>query len=101
MKILNSGIFPFYVYVSTNLKDFKLPKEELERFDSDYDGLTLRVLNGNVYIHLRSKEKHIIVHELFHATEFILEYVGIPHSKKTSECYAHLLEHLTKQFYDK
>lgn len=101
MKILNSGMFPFLVHISNSPKEFNLSEEEKQKFDGSYKGLTLRVLNGDIYIHLKSKERHIIAHELFHATEFILDYVDIPLIKETSECYAYLLGHLIKQYYDK
>lgn len=47
------------------------------------------------------KKKHIVIHELFHGIEFILDYVGISLIKDTFECYTYLLGRLVKQYYDK
>lgn len=39
----------------------------------------------------------ILVHELFHATEFILDHVGMKHGDDSSEAYAYLLQYLVEQ----
>lgn len=38
-----------------------------------------------------------LIHELSHATNYILREVGIQHSEETEEVYTYLLEYLTKE----
>ena len=39
----------------------------------------------------------LLIHELSHATNFILREVGIPHTESTEEAYTYLLEYLTRE----
>lgn len=43
-----------------------------------------------------------LAHEIFHATEYLLQAVGIPHNKEfSSEAYAYVIQHITEKVYDK
>lgn len=42
---------------------------------------------------------NIIVHELFHLTEFVMEHIGQPISKSPNETWAYLLDFLTEEFF--
>ncbi len=40
-------------------------------------------------------------HEIFHATQFILEKMGIPLNEQTDEVYAYTIQYITNQVYRK
>lgn len=86
-------------------------KEDLfcihEKYDKVIDtsifespGYTVRFTDGSIAIFLQKEYINnigIIVHEAFHATEFILDFVGIKHSDETSEVYAYLLQYIVNE----
>lgn len=103
LKTLNTGIFPLTVYTSTKASDFKKIDNEIVEihFNDSYDAKTVRLPHGDVFIHFKAKPTpSLVAHELFHAVEFVLEFVGISHCKESSEVYAYLIQHLTKQYYE-
>lgn len=56
--------------------------------------------NLSIYIYLDNPTIPIIVHELFHATEFIMEIIGQPLGSTPNETWAYLIEFLTKECLD-
>ena len=65
---------------------------------SDYNGLTVQVANGDVFIWFKQKpDLKLLTHECFHATEFILRFVGLELNEHTSEAYAYLLGYIISQ----
>lgn len=43
-----------------------------------------------------------LAHEIFHAVEYLMEAVGMPHSKEfSSEAYAYAIQYITEQCYKK
>ena len=70
-----------------------------------YEGITLMTSTNDVIVHLPEKPKNnkgisTLTHELFHASSFILEGAGIPHTNDTEEAYAYLLEYLVTEALD-
>lgn len=110
IQVIPDGIYPCNIYV---FRGYTLDqaKIELELIDSSYEdivddkvftspGYTIRFPNGSVIIVLHEdyiNDIGIIVHEAFHATEFILEYAHIKHSDETSEVYAYLLQYIVNE----
>jgi len=110
IQVIPDGIYPCNIYV---FRGYTLDqaRSDLESIASNYEnivddkvftspGHTVRFSNGSVIIVLH--EDHIndigiIVHEAFHATEFILEYAHIKHSDETSEVYAYLLQYIVNE----
>ena len=63
-------------------------------------GHTIKTPQGLILIMLREDQRNeydVIAHECFHATEFIMEYIGMPHSNDTSEAFAYLLGYFVKE----
>lgn len=79
-------------------KAFKDPAPETDFFT--VEGVTGRtiLLGSIVVVLLKQKDIHTAVHELFHATEFHFEVIGIKHSDESSEAWAYYLAFLVKQF---
>ena len=44
-----------------------------------------------------SEDIGILVHECFHAAEFILDYVGVVHCTESSEAFAYLLQYILNE----
>ena len=53
--------------------------------------------SGSVIIWCRSKSLTTLVHELLHATTYILDYKGVPISQDNDECMAYLQGYLLTQ----
>lgn len=61
---------------------------------------TILLLDSSVIIYLSLDNINsfdVIVHEAFHATEFIMDFVGIPHCTETSEAFAYLLQYIVNE----
>lgn len=55
----------------------------------------------NIAIRLRDLSKpEIISHEAFHATVYIMRYIGTRFSKASEEAYAYLLQYIVENIYD-
>ncbi len=77
-------------------------REVIEEVAPHTEGLTVKTSGHTVTIYLASPPRNprsgaILIHELSHATNFILQEVGIPHTKDTEEAYTYLLEYLTRE----
>jgi len=108
--VITNPIYPKAVVVfrgDSKKKMFKFFKEsfpekhhvEIEKGfkDTDYIGLTLILDSGDVLIHLTNEAgTGTIVHECFHATEFLFEKLGLEFHEPPNEPYAYYLAFLTK-----
>lgn len=59
---------------------------------------------GEIFIYLKEEyadDMGILVHECFHATEFILDYVGVIHCTESSEAFAYLLQYILNEIISK
>lgn len=82
-------------------KAFKDPAPETDFFeDVSTTGRTMQ-LGSIVVVLLKQKDIHTAVHELFHATEFHFDIIGLKHSDDSSEAWAYYLAFLVKEFIEK
>ena len=109
-KIISYVIYPFDVLVSFH-KDFnelkailekRLPKDawkDISEFEGEYDARSVRFETGQTVICFKKLTNDIIAHEIFHAVELLMEYIGIQLSRDSSEAYAYLIGYLTNEIY--
>jgi hypothetical protein len=109
-------IYPFSVMVSIAEEDGVL-KKKLESLGVDMSQIPLThsetqrgrciIFGGNqtlirIYRPVKTSEDYgSLQHEIFHATEFILDRVGMSLCKKSDEAYAYLIGYLTTEIYKK
>lgn len=77
-------------------------REVIEEVAPNTEGLTVKTSGHTVTIYLASPPRDprsgaILIHELSHATNFILQEVGIPHTEDTEEAYTYLLEYIARE----
>ena len=77
-------------------------REVIEEVTPNTEGVTVMTSGRTVTIYLASPPRDprsvaILIHELSHATNFILREVGILHTESTEEAYTYLLEYLTRE----
>ena len=77
-------------------------REVIEEVAPHTEGVTVKTSGRTVTIYLASPPRDarsvaLLIHELSHATNFILQEVGIPHTEDTEEAYTYLLEYLTRE----
>lgn len=80
---------------------FCLVEGEHEGFSENESGKTIKC-DFDIFIYLRKGEITIptVAHEIFHATEFIMNAIGQRiDTQNPNEAWAYLLEELMKQFY--
>lgn len=105
MKTINCGIFPYEVL-------FFVGKQGLRELSVHFPNNTMspltrgRFLFSDEYLHCgiwvaSMKDHGCIAHEVNHAVNLILPFVGIPLNDTTDEVYAYLTEHLINQMYTK
>ena len=93
-KTIILPIYPFQVHFL--LLD-KGGEKYIESKNSGSDARTERD-GQDIFICIRDKAPlHTIVHELFHATEFIMEKVGQKMSDSPNESYAYLIDYLAAE----
>lgn len=110
MQVIPATIYPCNTYVfrchslDTAKEDLKAIYEEYYKYILteyfDNPGYTIRLPNGSVIVLLNEEYINnipIIVHEAFHVTEFIMDYVHTPLTDDTSEPYAYLLGYIVEQ----
>lgn len=101
-------IYPFSIIVFTqheysaikSVLEERIPDEyhkDIELFNEIYDGKTVLFPSGHTVISLRKSDRPLIVHEVFHATSYILDYIGIPFTDETKEGYAYLMQFIFGQ----
>ena len=101
-------IYPFSIIVFTQheystikkVLEERIPDEyhkDIELFDEIYDGKTVLFPSGHTVISLKKSDRPLIVHEVFHATSYILDYIGLPFTDETKEGYAYLMQFIFGQ----
>lgn len=114
-KILKLQIYPFDVAISINQSDDDF-KKEMKKFKIDLDDVIFELDQNSscrgrtlmLFPSLRTILRinfwpdnnikiGLLVHELFHVTDYILREVGIKLSDDSDESYAYLLQYLTEQ----
>ena len=76
--------------------------EVIEEVAPNTEGVTVTTSGRTVTIYLASQPRDarsvaLLIHELSHATNFILREVGIPHTEDTEEAYTYLLEYIARE----
>lgn len=90
--------------VKAKLKEIFSVKEHHnidEYITGKYKARALNTPEGMVVHFVDKPSTGLVVHELFHITEFILEDIEVKHDTNTSEVYAYLLGHLIDLYYKK
>lgn len=101
-------IYPFSIIVFTQheysaikkVLEERIPTEyhkDIELFNEIYDGKTVLFPSGHTVISLKKSDRPLIVHEVFHATSYILDYIGLPFTDETKEGYAYLMQFIFGQ----
>ena len=77
-------------------------REVIEEVAPHTEGVTVTTSGRTVTIYLASPPRDarsvaLPIHELSHATNFILREVGIPHTEDTEEAYTYLLEYTARE----
>jgi len=101
-------IYPFSIIVFTQheystikkVLEERIPDEyhkDIKLFDEIYDGKTVLFPSGHTVISLKKSDRPLIVHEVFHATSYILDYIGLPFTDETKEGYAYLMQFIFDQ----
>ncbi len=107
-------IYPFDVMFSLGETDEQLKKqfkkyniEESNYFEYELQkGRCSQFKTGQVIVRLKHKPKTIndlacLQHEIYHAVNYILSFIGIKYSDDSEEAYAYLITYLTEQCYKK
>ena len=121
---IDLGIYPFTVFVC--FKDLKCLKATLEeyRFKIDADSIenilqdveryaktstaiALQLNNGNIVLYFKMDCLYAgnylintITHEVFHATQMILERIGLKLHKKNDEAFCYLNGYINEKIFD-
>lgn len=61
------------------------------------DGTTYKLESGSNLIHITNQTLEIMTHELYHATQNILNGIGVRPSPDSEEAYAYLIGYLMSQ----
>jgi hypothetical protein len=110
--VIDLGIYPCKVIVCIEDKqaikvlEDVVSESELEIFLSDENpGLTFMFSCGDVAIFIKEKPATAyqfskLAHEIYHCATYVLNYVGVKHSKKSDEAFAYLVGFLTEKIYE-
>lgn len=84
---------PMYPY---NIAIFLLSKKGLSNLEESEEAKTIKV-DGNIFVYLRNNNVSVLVHELFHVVEFIMNGIGQSLGDCPNETWAYLIGYLTKE----
>lgn len=92
--------------LSKSLTDDEIKDKKLWSVEKNGDGRTVLFGSGQTLIRMPKvpktcKEYGALQHEIFHATEFILNHIGMSLCRKSDEAYAYLIGYLTTEIYKK
>lgn len=87
-----------------SLKKHKIEWEDTLKMDCP--GMYIRLKRNQPVIRLRDypitvTDYGVLQHEIFHAVDQILKYIGITLSDDSDEAYAYLIEYVTREIYKK
>jgi hypothetical protein len=108
--IVNHGTYPFDILVCIGSSDAEviailsksgceLDSEDKELLKINGDGRTIMLVGGQTVLRLKDlKDKSYLIHEIFHAVEFLFNKIGIKHDLTTSgEAYAYQMQYIFKE----
>src|SRR3990167_6390434 len=101
-------IYPFEVMVSINEKHpdlvkrieksgYKLDEDEKEKLWMTGNGRTVMLKGGQTIMRLNKKDYAILAHEVFHATCFLMDRIGVKFNDDCDETFAYAIEFLTRK----
>lgn len=112
-KILNTGIFPFDVFVGYGIshRQFldlllkkKIARDIIDRLEEEQDDEKATADQGYCYnsdgtnfVWTAAQNPAVLAHELLHATFNILETVDITYNDDNQEIFTYMLQHLMQQ----
>lgn len=112
IKILKCSVYPFDVLICIEESHENVCKKLTElgikykpkHLIMNGTGRTNPLSNGAVCIQLKEFPndpftKSVLAHEVFHATEYLMEYIGISHDGSSSEAWAYYIGWLTEEIY--
>lgn len=85
-------LYPFHI-------SFAIPTDEMAKKYLVGHGMCQRE-GYNIFIYLKDKKTalNIVTHEIFHATEFIMEHIGQKHGPVPNETWAYLISWITEKY---
>ena len=110
LQVIPATIYPCNIYVFKG-HSLESARKDLEHIYTEYykyitskqfntPGHTILFPDGSIVILLNQNARDnypIIAHEAFHATEFVMEYIGCKLDDSSSEPYAYLLTYIVEQ----
>jgi hypothetical protein len=89
----------------TKWMTFEEAKEVID-FCEKKAGITMLLDSGHLFLwvkneKIKSRFNGTIAHEISHASQVILDLVGIPLTRDTREAHSYLIDHITEQIYAK
>ena len=114
--IVSLGVYPFDVMVSIGESDEEVRKQLENRginvsqtdftHSSQQSGRTAIFSENVVLLRIYNSQKSamwhgVLAHEIFHASEFVLERIGMRLTLDSDEAYAYLIGYLTEKIYEK
>lgn len=115
-------IYPFTIFVCfldltkleelfRNYRFYKPTEEQIKEIIDSLKsvtggGQTLRLENGNIVIYIPNNLKHsqymwnIITHEVFHATHFIMDRIGLNLSLESDEAFCYLNAYINEKIFE-
>lgn len=110
LRVIPATIYPCNIYVFKG-HTLETARKDLEQIYAEYykyltpeqfntPGHTILFPDGSIVILLSEEcadNIPIIAHEAFHATEFVMEYIGCKLDNSSSEPYAYLLTYIVEQ----
>lgn len=107
-------IYPFDIMFSFNQTDDELRKEfkkymidESNYFEHPFvKGRCSQFPTGQIIIRLRdypetNRHYGFLQHEIYHAVNYLMSFIGTKYSDDSEECYAYLIAYITEQIYGK
>lgn len=112
--IIPLKIYPFDIMFSFAETDEQLKKtfkkykiEESNYFEHEFRaGRCSQFVTGQVVIRLRripttNIDYGCLQHEIYHAVNYIMSFIGVKYSEDSEECFAYLIGYITEQCYNK
>jgi hypothetical protein len=111
---VNYTVYPFdlMIFVNEPYKNIKktlkkrLPidfetKKRIKELKGEFEARTVMFPGRQTCIVFKSTKHNVIVHEVFHAVEFLFRSIDIPLTLESGEAYAYLIGYITDEIYKK
>jgi len=111
---MDTALYPYTIVVAVGHNDKELEEKVLKKYPIGYKGYfdypvckaRATLFDTRIILirfrYLQSVDNGTIAHELFHATDYVLNGIGVVYDRDSSdEAYTYLLNYLVDQFYAK